>query len=84
MVIEYELLVLQFAGGVIVTLEKAQGGHATQGVGGRVEIVRDWKVLLFVINRGQMLYKVVSEPPFGLTDVEEATSGAADAVDHID
>eukprot|EP00061_Rhincodon_typus_P005303 g24640.t1 len=47
-------------------------------------MVRDWKVLSFVMNRGQVLYKMVSEPPLSLTDVEEATSGATDAVDHID
>eukprot|EP00061_Rhincodon_typus_P006105 g26380.t1 len=46
-------------------------------------MVRDQKVLLFIANKAQMLYKAVSEPPFGLTNVEEATSGAADAVDHI-
>eukprot|EP00061_Rhincodon_typus_P010527 g34887.t1 len=46
-------------------------------------MVRDRKVLSFVANRAQVLYKVVSKPPLGLTDVEEATSGAADAVDHI-
>eukprot|EP00061_Rhincodon_typus_P017670 g46465.t1 len=34
-------------------------------------------------QRAQVLYKVVSEHPLGLTDVE-ATSGAVDAVDHID
>eukprot|EP00061_Rhincodon_typus_P001973 g16290.t1 len=31
----------------------------------------------------QVLYKVVSEAPLGLTKVEEATLGAADAVNHI-
>eukprot|EP00061_Rhincodon_typus_P007770 g29786.t1 len=31
-----------------------------------------------------MLYKAVSKTPLGLTDVEEATSGVMDAVDHID
>eukprot|EP00061_Rhincodon_typus_P002461 g17623.t1 len=72
-----------FAGGVIVTLEGAQDGHVTQGVGGGVEVVRDRKVLSFVVNGAQMLYKVVSEPLLSLTDVEEATSGTADAIDHI-
>eukprot|EP00061_Rhincodon_typus_P000608 g12205.t1 len=81
---EYEALLLQFVGAVIETLEAAQDGHVTQGVGGRVKMVRDWKVLSFVANRVQMLYKMVSEPPLGLTDVEEATSGAADTIDHID
>eukprot|EP00061_Rhincodon_typus_P010863 g35463.t1 len=47
-------------------------------------MVRNWKVLSFVANRAQMLYKMVSEPLLGLTDVEEATLGAANAVDHID
>eukprot|EP00061_Rhincodon_typus_P005073 g24110.t1 len=32
------------------------------------------------MNRLQVLYKAVSEPPL----VEDATSGAADAIDHID
>eukprot|EP00061_Rhincodon_typus_P009233 g32566.t1 len=32
----------------------------------------------------QVLYKMVSEPPLGLSDVEEVTSGAAEAVDHIE
>eukprot|EP00061_Rhincodon_typus_P002595 g17974.t1 len=78
---EYEVLLLQ--GGVVVTLEVAQNGHVIQGVGRGVEVVRDRKVLSFVVNKTQVLYKAVSEPPLGLTDVEEATSGAADAIDHI-
>eukprot|EP00061_Rhincodon_typus_P013213 g39441.t1 len=49
-----------------------------------LEMVRDQKVLSSVMNREQILQKAVSKPPLGLTDVEEATSGAADAVDHID
>eukprot|EP00061_Rhincodon_typus_P011155 g35963.t1 len=80
---EYEVLLLQFVGGIIVTLEEAQDGHVAQGVGEGVEVVRDWKVLSFVANRPQLLYKVVSMSPLHLTDVEEATSGAADAIDHI-
>eukprot|EP00061_Rhincodon_typus_P010201 g34309.t1 len=48
---EYEVLLLQFPGGIIVTLEES---------------------------------KAVSEPPLGLTNVEEATSGAADSIEHID
>eukprot|EP00061_Rhincodon_typus_P016471 g44707.t1 len=68
---EYEVLLLQFARGVIVTLEEAQDGHVAQEVGGGVEMVRDWKVLSFVLSRAQVLYKAVSEPPLGLTDVEE-------------
>eukprot|EP00061_Rhincodon_typus_P017072 g45605.t1 len=69
--------------GVIVTLEEAQDGHVIQGVGGGVEVVRNWKVLSFVVNRVQVLYKAISKPPLGLTNVEEATSGPADAIDHI-
>eukprot|EP00061_Rhincodon_typus_P009526 g33099.t1 len=82
--VEYEVLLLQFLDSIIVTLEEAQDGHVTQGVGGGVEIVRNWKVLSFVANRAQVLYKVVTEPPLGLTNVEEAISGAVDAIDHID
>eukprot|EP00061_Rhincodon_typus_P012305 g37948.t1 len=81
---EYEVLLLQFLGGIVVTLEAAQDGHVTQGVGGGVEVVRNWKVLSFVANRVHVLYKAISEPLLGLTDVEEATSGAVDAIDHID
>eukprot|EP00061_Rhincodon_typus_P010060 g34049.t1 len=47
-------------------------------------MVRDWKVLSFVTNRVQVLYRAVSEPPLGLTNVDEAISGAADTIDHID
>eukprot|EP00061_Rhincodon_typus_P008443 g31045.t1 len=64
-------------GGVVVTLEEAQE------VGGGVDMVHDWKVLLFVANQAQEFHKEVSEPPLGLTNVEEATSEAADAIDHI-
>eukprot|EP00061_Rhincodon_typus_P007722 g29707.t1 len=71
-------------GGVIVTLEEDQDGHITQGVSGGVKMVRDWKVLSFVAHRAPMVYKMVSESPLGLTDVQEATSGAVNAVDHID
>eukprot|EP00061_Rhincodon_typus_P011182 g36017.t1 len=59
---EYEVL-LQFACGVIVTLE-AQDGHVTQG--------------------REMLHKTVPETALGLTDVEEATLGATDAVNQVD
>eukprot|EP00061_Rhincodon_typus_P001155 g13889.t1 len=80
---EYEVLLLQFPGGIVVTLEEAQVGHVTQGVGEGVEVVHDWKVLSFVANRAQVLYKAVSDPLLGLTDVEEATLGTANAIDHI-
>eukprot|EP00061_Rhincodon_typus_P013513 g39923.t1 len=80
---EYEVLLLQFVDDVIVTLEEAQDGHVAQRVGGGVEEVRDWKVLSFVVNRVQVLCKVVSKPPLGLTDIEEAILRAADAIDHI-
>eukprot|EP00061_Rhincodon_typus_P010537 g34901.t1 len=79
--LEYEVLFFQFACGIIVVLEEAQDGHVTKGVGGGVKMVGDWKVLSFVIYRAQMLYEMVPEFTFGLTDVEEATSGAADTVD---
>eukprot|EP00061_Rhincodon_typus_P004381 g22435.t1 len=52
-------------------------------MGGGIEVVHNWKVSSFVANRAQVLYKAVSEPLLGLTDVKEATSGAADAIDHI-
>eukprot|EP00061_Rhincodon_typus_P003272 g19685.t1 len=81
---EFEVLLLQFPDGVIVTLEEAQDERVALGVGGAVEMVRDWKVFSFVMNRGKVLYKAFSEPPLDLTDIEEATSGAVDAVDHID
>eukprot|EP00061_Rhincodon_typus_P006715 g27669.t1 len=67
-----------------MTLEDSQDGHVTQGVGGEFEMVCDQKLLSFVVNGAQVLYKAVSQPPFGFTDVEEATLGAVDAVDHID
>eukprot|EP00061_Rhincodon_typus_P001918 g16129.t1 len=69
-----EVLLLQFPGGIVVTLEEDQDGHVVQGVGGGVEVVCEWKVLPFVANRVQVLYKAVSDPPVGLTDVDEATS----------
>eukprot|EP00061_Rhincodon_typus_P008051 g30317.t1 len=73
---EYEVLLLQFVGGVIVTLKETQDGHVTQGVGvgmGRgFKMVLDRKVLSFVACRAQMLYKKASESPLSLTDVENA------------
>eukprot|EP00061_Rhincodon_typus_P011185 g36020.t1 len=78
------MLLLQFLSGVIVTLEKAQHGHVNQGVGGRVKLVGDRKVLSFVVNRAQIFYETVSESTLGLTNVEEATSGAADTGDQVD
>eukprot|EP00061_Rhincodon_typus_P008924 g31979.t1 len=35
-------------------------------------------------DRAQMLYKMVSESPLGLTNVEDATLGAVDAVHQVD
>eukprot|EP00061_Rhincodon_typus_P008302 g30799.t1 len=78
---EYEVLLLQIPDGIIVTLEEAQDGLVTQG--GGVEVVRDWKIWPFVTNQAQVLYKTVSKPLLGLTNVVEATSGAADAIVHI-
>eukprot|EP00061_Rhincodon_typus_P009577 g33190.t1 len=69
-------------GGVIVTLEEAQDGHVTQGLGGEVKI-GDRKVLSFVVDRAQMLHETVSEPPLCFTDVKAAASGAADRVDRV-
>eukprot|EP00061_Rhincodon_typus_P004687 g23189.t1 len=46
-------------------------------------MVRNWKVLSFVVNRVQVLYKAVSKSVLGLTSVEEAILGAADSVDCI-
>eukprot|EP00061_Rhincodon_typus_P000849 g12974.t1 len=68
---------------VIVTLEEAQDGHVAQALGGRVKMVGDQQVLSFVTYRAQMLNKTVSESTLGLTDVEEATLGAADTVDQV-
>eukprot|EP00061_Rhincodon_typus_P011152 g35960.t1 len=76
--VEYEVLLLQFAGPVTVTLEEAQYGHVTQGVGGGVKMVGNRKVWSFVTYRAQMLYETVSKFTFGLTVVEEATSGTVD------
>eukprot|EP00061_Rhincodon_typus_P012061 g37532.t1 len=47
-------------------------------------MVGDWKVLSFVMNRAQTLYKALSKSTLGLTGVEEATSGAAEAVGQVD
>eukprot|EP00061_Rhincodon_typus_P012245 g37859.t1 len=47
-------------------------------------MVGDQKVLSFVAYRVQMLYETVSESMLGLTNVEEAISGAADTVDQVD
>eukprot|EP00061_Rhincodon_typus_P005996 g26163.t1 len=40
-----------------------------------------FKLVNSMFRLAQVLYKAVSEPPLGLTDVEEATSGAVDQVD---
>eukprot|EP00061_Rhincodon_typus_P007285 g28838.t1 len=70
-------------GGVIVTLEEVQDRDVTQGMGGVVKIVGNWKTLL-VAYRAQMLYKTVSESTLGLTNVKEATSGPVDTLDQVD
>eukprot|EP00061_Rhincodon_typus_P009801 g33580.t1 len=81
--VEYEVLLLQFAGGDIVAQEKAQDGHVIQGVGRGIRMVGERKVLSFVAYRAQMLYETVSESTLCLTDVEEATLGAADTIDQV-
>eukprot|EP00061_Rhincodon_typus_P013374 g39709.t1 len=78
--VEYEVLLFQFAGDIIVALGEAQDRCGIKGVGG-VKMVGDRKVLLFVTYRAQMLHETVPESALGLTDVEEATSGATDTVD---
>eukprot|EP00061_Rhincodon_typus_P017091 g45635.t1 len=46
-------------------------------------MVGNQKVLSFVAFRVQMFYKTMPESTLGLTDVEEATSGAVDTVDQV-
>eukprot|EP00061_Rhincodon_typus_P011798 g37079.t1 len=70
--------------GVIVTLEEPQDGHVIQGVGGRVKMGGNQKMLSFVANRAQMLYGTVSESMFGHINTEEVTAGATDIVDQVD
>eukprot|EP00061_Rhincodon_typus_P006353 g26914.t1 len=82
-VAEYEVLLLQFACDVTVTLEEAQDGHVIKGVGGGVKIVSNLKVVLFVTFRAQMLHDTVPESTLGLTDVVETTLGATDTVDQV-
>eukprot|EP00061_Rhincodon_typus_P007800 g29846.t1 len=72
---------MRYSSSFRVTLEEAQDGHVAQGEGGGVEMVHDRTVLSFVTNRAQVLYKVVSKPLLGFTDVEEATSGASVAAE---
>eukprot|EP00061_Rhincodon_typus_P002972 g18964.t1 len=64
-----------------VTLEEAQDGHVTQGVGGGVKCLATGRCCR--LSRTEH-YEKVSKSMLGLTDVEENTSGAVDAVDHID
>eukprot|EP00061_Rhincodon_typus_P002864 g18689.t1 len=77
-------MVNEALGGVTVTLEEAREAHVTQGVGGGFKMVGDRKVVSFVVHRAQMLYEMVSKSTLGLTNVEEATSGAADTVGQVD
>eukprot|EP00061_Rhincodon_typus_P002587 g17952.t1 len=79
---EYEVLLLQFACGVIVALEEAQDGNVIKRVGG-VKVVGDQTVLSIVEYRAQMLHETVPESALGLTDVEETTSGAMYTVEEI-
>eukprot|EP00061_Rhincodon_typus_P012429 g38161.t1 len=80
---EYELLLLQFAGGVIVTLEEAPDGHVIKGVGGEVKMVSNQTVLLIIVYEAQVFCESITETALGLTDIEQATSGATDTVDQV-
>eukprot|EP00061_Rhincodon_typus_P007679 g29618.t1 len=53
------------------------------GMGVGVKMVGNRKVLSFVTYRVQMLYEMVPNSTLGLTDVEEATSGAMDTIDQV-
>eukprot|EP00061_Rhincodon_typus_P010969 g35640.t1 len=73
---EYEVLLVQFAGGVIVALEEAQDGHVTQGVGGRAKMVSDRKVVLIIVYKVQMLHELVPKSVLGLINVEGGHIGS--------
>eukprot|EP00061_Rhincodon_typus_P017553 g46291.t1 len=64
-------------------MEEAQDGHATKGVGGGHKMVSNRKALLIIAYGAQVLCKSVTKSTFGLTDVQEATSGATDTVDQV-
>eukprot|EP00061_Rhincodon_typus_P012536 g38325.t1 len=74
---EYKVFFLQFTCGLIMTLEEAQDGHVAKGLGGIIEMSGNQKVMLIGAYRAQMLRESV----FGLSAVEEATSGATVARD---
>eukprot|EP00061_Rhincodon_typus_P016391 g44584.t1 len=80
---EYEVLLLQFACGIIVALEDAQDEHVIKGVGEGVKMVSNQKVLSIIMYRVQMFHETVPESELCLTDIEEATSGAIDTVDQV-
>eukprot|EP00061_Rhincodon_typus_P008962 g32041.t1 len=61
-----------------VALEEAQDGRVIKGMGEGIKMVSNWKVVLIITYRAQMLHETVPESALDLTDVEEATSGAMD------
>eukprot|EP00061_Rhincodon_typus_P016464 g44695.t1 len=77
------MLLLQFACGIIVTLEEAQDGHVIEGMGEGIKMVGNWKVLLILVYTAQTLCESVIESVLGLTDVDEAASGATDTADLV-
>eukprot|EP00061_Rhincodon_typus_P017139 g45702.t1 len=79
--VEYGVLFLRNACGIIVALEEAQDGHVAKGVGGGIEMAGNRKMLLITEYRVQMLHELVTKSAFGLNNVEEISSGATDTVD---
>eukprot|EP00061_Rhincodon_typus_P005862 g25878.t1 len=73
----------KFTSGIIETLEEAQDGHVTQGVGGAIKMVGNRKMLLIIAYRVQKLCESVTESVLGFIDVQEATLGATDTVDQV-
>ena len=73
-------LALSFTG----TLQKAKDRHVGMGEGSCVKMASNRKVRILSAHRPKVLSKVIAQSTLGLSDMEETTLGAANAIHQIE
>ena len=74
------MLFLQFALSFTGTLQQAKDRHVGMGAGSCVKMASNRKVRVLIAHRPKVLSKAITQSTLGLSDIEETTLGAANAI----
>ena len=78
------MLFLQFALSFTGTLQQAKDRHVGMGAGLCFKMASNQKVRVLLAHRPKVLSKVITQSTLGLSNIEETTLGAANAIHQIE